>query len=90
MLHSKFGSLKVTALMETFDLKSRDEAVQLGMKLQRKHFIEHASKGDHSFGDNKFYFRLYPFHTPHVLNSLRAWMHPSNDVSGFVYQLCQR
>ncbi|KAL7480676.1 hypothetical protein ACHAW6_006966 [Cyclotella cf. meneghiniana] len=73
------GSEAVTALMETFDLKSRDEAVQLGMKLQRKHFIEHASKGDHSFGDNNFYFRLYPFHTPHVLNSLRDWKHPSND-----------
>ncbi|KAL3794667.1 hypothetical protein HJC23_010095 [Cyclotella cryptica] len=78
--HNSFkGSEAVTALMKAFDLKSKDEAVQLGMKLQRKHFIEHASKGDHSFGDNKFYFRLYPFHTPHVLNSLRAWNHPSND-----------
>jgi hypothetical protein len=67
--------------MEIFDLKSRDEAAQLGMKLQRKQYIEHASRGDHSFGDNKFFFRLYAFHTPHVLNSLRVWTHQSNDVS---------
>lgn len=67
--------------MEIFCIKSRDEAVQLGMKLQRKHFIEHSSKGDHSFGDNRHYFRLHAFHTPSVLNSLRVWTQQSNDVS---------
>ena len=72
---------QVTALMEIFGIKSRDEAVQLGMKLQRKHFIEHSSKGDHSFGDNRHYFRLHAFHTPSVLNSLRVWTQQSNDVS---------
>lgn len=67
--------------MEIFDLKSRSEAAQLGMKLQRKHFIEHISKGDHSFGDNKHYFRLYSLNTPRILNSLRVWTQQSNDVS---------
>jgi hypothetical protein len=47
------------------------------MKLQRKEYIKHAaSKGDHTFGDNRFLFRLRPFHTPNVLNSFCAWKHP--------------
>jgi hypothetical protein len=77
-------SFQVTALMEIFGIESRDEAIQLGMKLQRKHFIEHATKGDHTFGDNRHYFRLHPFNTPSVLNSLRAWTQNSNDVSSTV------
>jgi hypothetical protein len=75
-------------LTEIFDIKSRDEAIQLGMKLQRKHFIEHATKGDHSFGDNRHYFRLHPFNTPSVLNSLRVWTQNSNDVSSTVSCFC--
>lgn len=68
--------------MDIFDLKTRAEADQIGKKLQRKHFIEHAStKVDYSFGDNKKYFRLRALNTPHILNSLRVWTHPSNDVS---------
>ena len=72
---------KVSALMQIFDLQSREEAVQVGMKLQRKRVIEHASKGDHTFGDNKHLFRLYALNTPHILNSLRVWTQKSNDVS---------
>ena len=68
--------------MEIFGLESRDEALQLGMKLQRKHFIENVSKGNHSFGDNRYFFRLYSLSTPSILNSLRVWKHQSNDVSG--------
>ena len=79
--------------MEIFGTKTREEAVQLGMKLQRKNFIEHASKGDHFFGDNRHYFRLHAFNTPNVLNSLRVWTHLSNDVStsvDFKMLLCDK
>eukprot|EP00970_Alexandrium_tamarense_P008538 scaffold1626_cov178-Alexandrium_tamarense.AAC.6 len=71
------GTDAVTALRDIFQLNTREEATQLGMKLQRKEYIKHeASKGDHTFGDNRFLFRLRPFHTPNVLNSFCAWKHP--------------
>ncbi|KAL9178240.1 hypothetical protein ACHAXT_001784 [Thalassiosira profunda] len=66
------GSDGVTALREIFGLESREEAVQVGLKLQRKHFLGHVCK-DHPFGDSIYYFRLQPFDTPHILNSFRVW-----------------
>ncbi|KAL7536459.1 hypothetical protein ACHAXR_010227 [Thalassiosira sp. AJA248-18] len=72
------GSSGVTALQRLFNYESRDEAVQLGMSLQRKHYLCHVCK-DHVFGDNGYYFRLQPFHTPNILNSFRKWCDPVND-----------
>lgn len=66
------GSTGVTALKEMLDLESREEAVQVGMKLQCKRLIDHVCK-DHVFGDNGYYFRLQPFHHPSILNSFRVW-----------------
>ncbi len=66
-----------------FQLESREEAVQLGLKLQRKNCISHVCK-DHPFGDNGFYFILQPFHCPHVLNSFRIWCDAVKDEPMFV------
>lgn len=72
------GSSGVTALQEMLGLESREEAVQIGMKLQRKHLFGHVCK-DHVFGDNGFYFILQPFHCPNILNSFRVWCDPVED-----------
>ena len=66
------GSTGVTALQKIFQLETRDEAVQLGMRLQRNHFLGHCCK-DHAFEDNGNFYRLQPFQSPHVLNSFRVW-----------------
>ena len=66
------GSSGVTALLQMFDLISRAEAIQLGLKLQRKKYLHHVCN-DHKFGDNEFYYRLQPLHTPSILNSFRVW-----------------
>jgi len=79
MYHNVFkGSTGVMALQKIFHLESKEEAVQLGMMLQRKQYIGHVCK-DHVFGDNGYYFRLQPFHTPNILNSFRVWCDPVDD-----------
>lgn len=66
-----------------FELQSREDAIELGMGLQRKHCIDHVC-GDHVFGDNKYYFRLQPFNAPNVLNSFRVWSEAVDDEPMFV------
>jgi len=67
------GSSGVTALMKMFDLNSREDAMKVGLRLQRKHYLSHVC-GDHPFKDSDgFYFRLQAYQTPAVLNSFRVW-----------------
>ena len=79
------GSSGVTALQEMFNLESRGEALQLGLRLQRKHYLSHVCK-DHPFGDNGFYFRLQPFCSPNVLNSFRVWVDKVDEKPSHVIQ----
>lgn len=78
----------VTALQKTFELKSRDEAAQLGQTLQRKQYIHHVTK-DHPFGDNSYYYRLQPFHTPNVLNTFRVWTDEVDEPLNVIHRLAK-
>jgi hypothetical protein len=68
---------KVTALLDIFGLDTRDEALSLGLRLQRKGYLHHAYRNDDDgrsvFGDNSSYYLLRTFRYPHVLNALRTW-----------------
>mmetsp|Transcript_30 Transcript_30/g.64 ORF Transcript_30/g.64 Transcript_30/m.64 type:complete len:548 (+) Transcript_30:186-1829(+) len=68
------GSDGVEALMEHYDLE-REEAVELGIELQRAQLLDHVCS-DHEFGDTQFFFRLQPFRQPRVLNTFRVWTNP--------------
>lgn len=68
----------VTALQNMFQFESREEAAQLGMKLQRMQYLGHVCK-EHVFGDNGFYFRLQVFDSPAILNTFRIWCDPVED-----------
>jgi len=70
------GSTGVSALQSIFNLESKEEAIQLGMVLQRKHLIYSVAQKLHEFGDNASYFRLQPFQSPNILNSFLVWGEP--------------
>lgn len=66
------GKDGVDALMDHYELDEREEAVELGKKLQRAQLLDHVC-GDHTFGDLNYFFRLQPYRQPTVLNTFRVW-----------------
>mmetsp|Transcript_3347 Transcript_3347/g.6435 ORF Transcript_3347/g.6435 Transcript_3347/m.6435 type:complete len:329 (-) Transcript_3347:151-1137(-) len=43
--------------------------------------MDHYLRKDRTFGDNDYYFRLQPFHTPKILNAFYVWSNPvENDA----------
>jgi len=55
------GSDGVSALVKAFDLSDRNEAVEFGRSLQKRHKLLDHVKSEHDFGDNSYFFRLLPF-----------------------------
>lgn len=70
------GSSGVAALQSTFNLETKEEAIHLGMVLQRKNLLYSVAQRMHDFGDNGSYFRLQAFQSPKVLNSFIVWSEP--------------
>lgn len=66
------GKDGVVALMETFDIQSKDHAIKFGKLLQERQILHHVTN-DHEFSDTGYFFRLQPFQTPKILNSYRIW-----------------
>ena len=66
------GKDGVTALMRTFDIQSKDDAIKFGKLLQERQILHHVTK-DHEFSDSGYFFRLQPYQTPKILNSYRVW-----------------
>ena len=80
---------QVTALREIFRLGTRDDAVSLGVRLQRLGYLHHAYRDDDddrsAFGDNSSCYLLHAFRRPHVLNSFRTWDGKLIRIDGPIY-----
>lgn len=66
------GEDGVTALLDKYEgINSREQAVKFGLALQRVGILHHVCN-EHFFKDTAgLYFRLQPYHEPHVLNSYK-------------------
>ena len=66
------GSDGVRILMKVFELEGEEEAILFGRRLQRRQILHHVTD-DHQFNAKRNFFRLQPYHTPHILNTFRVW-----------------
>eukprot|EP00041_Stephanoeca_diplocostata_P015389 m.293432 g.293432 ORF g.293432 m.293432 type:complete len:508 (-) comp20019_c0_seq1:242-1765(-) len=62
----------VTFLVDKYQLKSREEAVQVGQSMVRLALFHHVLN-EHDFKDEYLFYRLQSHEEPTVLNSRRKW-----------------